>query len=253
MSTSRPSFIELIQINPEVVTQCRDSSKAELARGTPNRIFDGFPILLPQNKLDNLIKKFEKIFSKIKPITIPDEVDDPAQLLINHDKKKIFIWQREVIKIGCYELLGQNGQIKNEIVELLEWHPYAINICDIVCAYVGAVNQFLADKLNILFKEKGSAFSAICQFVNQNYRKWVLEELAHFSDKPDERDAKVQQSKFIKIKRLPKEKPAVAVGLAVGFTVTLAAIGYALFSSSSTRNPQQNKPGEKPVPKGIGP
>lgn len=150
-----------------------------------NRIFDDFPCLLPKETLQNLTKQFKSILTTVTP-----HADDSEKYTLDQkDKNTVLAFEKEIISIGISELLDKKGNIKNELIQLLNWEPYkkkltatryvlTEEIVSIMCAYVGAVNTIIMYHSDELVKINLPAFLATSTYVNPEYRKWIEESLS---------------------------------------------------------------------------
>ena len=164
MYTPKTNLINILRFefenNPQKMDQCLKDSHMKLKNQLTNRVFDTFPLLLP-NPDFSLFKQFFK------------------QILCSPTQNKMDLkqFEKDLAKIACEELLEANGVLKNDLIEMLKWPDYAdkMDTYQLICAYVGVVNSYVTSELSSDINEKQDTFTTIMQFVNPNYGKWVLE------------------------------------------------------------------------------
>ena len=173
MSIARPSIV-LKQLeaefkkNPETKKHCialsRTALQADYATG---RVFDKFPGLLPEEQIQSLCNEFEVFFKEAKPTR---DVGDRFVFSQEQDRKALNAWETKIAKIACEELLDAEGHILPEITQLLEWRPdlSQTQVCCIMSAFVGTVNQEVSRRLAELLKKNEKSFLAFCGYVNQS-------------------------------------------------------------------------------------
>lgn len=179
--------------------------------GNRKRIFDHFPCLLPREDISQFETKFSEILSDI-PVTISLNLDN--ELVLHHklSQLQLMSWEKGIIKLAAEALLDTNRGIKQEILDLLGWENQlnSAEIHDIICAYVGAVNQVvIGANANTTYQ---SALAIACGYITKNYGQWVDDVL----NRPT-------------LSRLSDNK-----GMAIGLTAGAAIVGLTLFSMVAT-------------------
>ena len=166
-------FLKILhEANLNTINQLRESKNNLQQEGTRARIFDEFPCLLPKENIETLGLELREITNNIiwlKQLNYRYYLANPL------DEEKIRVWHTKVILMGCTELLNEYGDIKPEIVNILEWNVYLTRqaICDILTAYVSAINQeIFKDYCN----QEPHVLSAILHFITENYDVWTADE-----------------------------------------------------------------------------
>lgn len=257
MSTPRFSLCNILKRefkNPTKRNIACDSAK-NILQDHPElatRIFDKFPCLLHKNELAELTNQFRDIFMELDSSSI-SETEDGVDLALEADKKNITAWEKKIADIAIAELLDENGTIKNELIELLEWQDFQNElrspalICSIVCAYLGAINQVIIHNLSKELANRSDIFLAVCGYVNKNCRTWVnhqiFESKEGLSTVKEEKYSKIQYHKILhwpnETFSFEKNQPGVFVVL--GAVAAAAAILF--FKKSISEN--DNTVGEK--------
>ena len=168
-------FIKILQdSDKKIIEKCRESKNCLQNEGDRVRIFDHFPCLLPNDEINSLGTKFKAICDNIKVIT---EIKYKYFLTNRYEKESIKQWCRNIIKIGCTELLNNDGWIKQEIVHLLDWKAILSQkaISDIMNAYVSAIHQAILK--DYCKTDEPRVLAAILHFINENNEQWVTDEL----------------------------------------------------------------------------
>ena len=89
--------------NPIIKKKCLAKFKNKELR---NRVFDDL-LILPSQLINYLAKKFSSIYNKVK---IPEiEIDHPLELLSSSVKNEMIVFEKEIVKKGCQELLNDDG------------------------------------------------------------------------------------------------------------------------------------------------
>lgn len=255
MQSSRLTLVEILLqefTDPEVKKKCLESSLMRIRQGITTRAFDDFPSLLTQSELTDIAHDFQIIFEQITNV---HETDNGILLGNLIDQISVQNWEKIIAIKACKELLDNEGKVKSEIVDLLGWEKYIgqVNNCDVVCAYVAAVNHLAMLNLVSLIQENQMKFTAVCDYVNSNYRGWIKEvmQISGFSIDP-KHEAKIERTNLQKILYFPIEHPAVGIG--IGITALLLAgltvAGILLFGGKPPIEKQnkvhENKRSESP-------
>jgi hypothetical protein len=250
MSTSRTSLYTILQRefkNPDIKKRACESSK-NILKNHPElttRIFDNFPCLISQNQLNALTTELQEILLLISESGVAI-LNNKMELLNELDKKKIIKWEKKIASIAIAELLTEKGHIQKEILELLEWQNCTkeLNsselISSIICAYVGAVNQVIIQKLSKEFELNGNVFLGICSFVNKHCHEWVIDRLdasGFIIQTPEIKKEKYIKLKYDNIIRWPIEKPQPGVFIVLGAIATAAA--FLFFKKLPGENAQE--------------
>lgn len=253
MQSSRQTFIETLRRefeDADVKTKRIQSSLLKISQGEVTRMFDDYPSL-SQDELITISQNFKTIFAKIEKI---DTAGDKIQLADMIDKTALTDWEKNIAVIACDELLDSNGKIKSEIIALFGWekHINEINNSDLVCAYVGAINHLAMSNLDGLIEENLTRYTAVCNYVNPNYRSWIKEVMGSLNLPVDLRhENKADSLSFRDILDYPLKHPAVGVGIGLGVTgVLLAGLaigGMLFFSRNSSAGGQLNLPTHNPL------
>lgn len=159
-----------------------DNAKRKVSDpGLIARVFDDFPCLLPMPLIDKLSASFKFILQQT-PMEAILKTDDGFVLSNEKTRASIISWENTIIRIACAELLNNKGQIKAEIMHLLQWEKSFSReeIRSIVWAYVGSVNQVIISNYQ---GELPTIFSAVLDFITKNYGQWVTAELEKFNPK----------------------------------------------------------------------
>ncbi|OGT47807.1 MAG: hypothetical protein A3E83_03010 [Gammaproteobacteria bacterium RIFCSPHIGHO2_12_FULL_41_20] len=180
MAQARQSFISILSAaftaDPGLQNRCcRESIKALNNSGLTMRIFDEFPCLLPEEDIKELSDRFSSILNLVQLRS----QGDVNTFTTENDVLMVEAWERKITKIGIAELLGKDGQIKPEIASLLTWplaQPQA-RIYEIVCAYVGAINQVVIANIMEEIDRVPDKPQVIFDYINKHYSQWVVDEL----------------------------------------------------------------------------
>lgn len=246
MSLPRTSVIDILQAefkNPEVRAQCHSSVRSWVNRDATTRLFNGFPCLISPELLRHLSNQFLRIFQQIDDLNINGEF----KLTNDEDAQKLLLWIKEIIGIGIAELLNKSGTIKSELLDVLDLTAYKdkIDAADLLSAFVGLINEYIVKRSEEQLRLHFNRFSAVCSFVNRNYRTWIIEQLDQSGYVFVSRyEAKKDSFHFRDILQWP-EKPIVKTGM-IAFIGTVAALAiYSLFNKEKPETPVDAKPSEE--------
>lgn len=237
MDARQLSFLDILTeafIDPAIMALCRKSSKERIARGIVSRAFDDFPELVTLSELENITRQFHDIFTKINNARIPSE---GLPELNQTDKDNLRQFESAIAKKALKELLNSDGKVKKELEVLLEWEN-CINRIDnssLICAFVGALNHLAILRLATQIELEREKFTAVCDFVNSNYRNWVQAVMIEADCRIDPLPAKNRDNDILyKILTFPKEHKEITIALGLGGSLLIAgiAIGALLFKSS---------------------
>lgn len=227
MISARGAFYEhlLNEFSKEgVYNTCLESSLKQLKGELTTRLFDDFPPLLTEPEIDLIAGRLKQILITINHVK---KTSHGIELVYYQDRAAIKQWQLNIIQKGCEALLGDDGQICNDLIELLGWQDYRnkIDNCILVCAFAHGIHQAiipkLADFINVNCQD---AYSAVCHLIHTQVSTWVIDT---FKRKNIPYDEKYEKSIFDS----PNLKFAIGVG--AGATVlgigSLAALGILFF------------------------
>lgn len=172
----RPYSSSLVQLLQGVDAAILEEAKRHLAEaGQRKRIFDTFPCLLPSNSIHQLRDHFRRVLAGI-PAEYVVMTDDGPELQDARSRRRIMSFEKEIINITCTELLDGNDNIKPEILDVLQWDKVLKDeeVFDVICAFVGAINQ------EVIYQEEGVSphmLAAVCAYITCHYGDWIKEVL----------------------------------------------------------------------------
>lgn len=249
MSNARETFIEIpretfIEIVKEdfkdtsIKNKCIEASREKILKGQADRAFDSFPHLTPNSELKILFNEFTKTLSRIRP--------NKHYTLNDNEKLNISALERSIVRKACFELLDSDGQLKDELLQLLGWDDLKnkLDASVLVYAFVSAIHQQLTENLfkSGSIKKYGEAYKTLYHFVNPNFTKWIIEEMKSANYKYDNSYyEQVERSNFDKILSLPVERPVETMGVIAGVAAAVA-VGITLFTTLVANNSKQEKP-----------
>lgn len=172
MMGHRSSLIMTLQSDEKLC----DTVKAKLlTAGDRLRLFDDIPDLLPTNTIINLAEEFNAIIQQIDVDDIGQQ-DGDLTLVTLSDKRNIFLWERKIIRLACHELLNLQRGLKQELLQLLQQRSplNATAVYQIVCAYVGAINQAVMGECA---HKPVATLPVALNFITRHYGQWITEEL----------------------------------------------------------------------------
>lgn len=248
MSGSRTSLYYSLQKsfkNSETKKRSCHSAKSIL-KDRPElatRIFDKFPCLLPENHIATLKDQFLNIFSSIKDSSIEENING-IELINEKDKKKLFQFEKKIADIAIAELLTIDGQIKPELIKILEWEAFEKQlhstslICAIISAFIGAVNQVIIQQLATEMQKRTFVFGAVCDYINKNLHYWVVDRLdsAGYIITGPKSQYESDKWNYEKILTWPIENPQPGVFVVLTAVATAAAILF--FKKSKDQAPE---------------
>ena len=158
--------------DPEIKQRCLQAKKKLLRGDTRVRIFDDFPCLLPQNDIAALTTRLLKFLSESRSIR---KTSSGIQVASLSDVLIIRQLQKDIARIGCVDLLDEKGEIKKEIMKLLEWegHLNREQTGEVLRAYVGSVNQVMMEHSSAMLEKNSTTLMGLCDCINKNYGKWT--------------------------------------------------------------------------------
>lgn len=180
MQSDRSSLREILR---EIKQEVRDDAKQKLNDpGQIMRVFDGFPPLISMDLLAYFLLSFQNILQRI-PLSSIAQNDDGLYLEDEHVRNAIIAFMKTIIHMAQRELLNENNNIKEDVCAWLQWPPISSSqVVSIICAYVGKMNQDIMYKMNKEamgrpVKEIDIILPAVFNYMNNNYKAWVEEEL----------------------------------------------------------------------------
>lgn len=228
MSGSRISLIEQLKKyfeDENIKSTCLTSSRLKINNRFANRVFDDFPNLLQTDDITFMKDSYEKILSTLK-------FSSKDLTLRKTDQEKIMQWEKKFIFIACTELLNDQDQIKSELLDLLEWNDLKnkFTVSDIICAFVGTINQQTMNELKPVIENDLLAHGAICNFINPNYRRWVVD----FLHKNSTIKEKLHHMGLKDIFNIPNKHPITTA--ATLSMVAAASTGLTFYAAYKTAN-----------------
>lgn len=245
MSMTRFATIRLLTqqfSDPLLKTKCIESAQYKLAHQLSTRVFDEFPPLLPPSMMNELSDELHSMLCEIDAFTNINEED---YLLPKDEQRVVNQSIKALARTGIEQLLDTDGKIKQELIDLLQWHPYknTLNSCDILCAFVVSTYHLLLtnDPLqHLINNDLHTASVAMLNFMNQDqhYRDCVIESMNEAGIPYSEKEKPSYLSDILALR--PAQKAALAVGL-LGGLAAAASIGIAFFVSANHKkeDPQE--------------
>ena len=229
--------------NSKVREKACHSSKNILTKHSEltNRIFDHFPCLITEKQLSNKIEQLKEIISNIEESSVSDKMiltDEVA-------KTKITLFEKAIAKMAVDELLTYEEKLKPEIIKLLDWEEFEkelnkpTTIYNILCAYVGGVNQVLIEHFGKKPEKSNEVYAAFCHHINKNSHDWILDKLDPEGDIVKcYREGNLNKKwNYEKILKWPIEPPQP--GVLVVLTAVAAAAAYLFFKKSPEEKPNE--------------
>ena len=241
MSKSRDNFINIVTaafLNPETKAKCLNTCKNISQHAIAARAFDEFPCLLPEIEINQLKKEFLGILRNAKPSPFSDA---GYQLIEYKDIRAVETLEKKIAAIGYAELIDVNTQkIKDSIIKLLEWDKDKINLCDILCAYVGAINQDILHGLLSDIEKHNDTFTACCSHITKNYHLWAAEVLKLHGHVVESAPARINLENNSAYLYKSINRQDIAIGAAAAsILVTGLLSGFFLFNQ--VKNRRKNK------------
>lgn len=236
MSDTRSDFTRILEEkfqDAKLKKLCQDTSKNCLENKDVSRAFDHLPDFLPEAVLVDDCRKFENMLLQIK------SVDKDYQLVEKKNKTQITAYIKSLTELACKELLDKKGQVKKDIITLLDWEKYkeVIPAQNIVCAFIAGVNMSIAKRLADFIDKHEVAYQAYATYVNRNCLRWAKETLRDkgfsFGGGLDEKEG---TSHVLEIIRLPTKKQAAVLGGVLAGVAAVAWIGLTLFGAMANRD-----------------
>jgi hypothetical protein len=242
MAQARSSGIVKILKNafakdPDLKKICISSSAGALKEAHQlARIFDNFPCLLEKQYIESLSERFLRTLKKLPANTSTES------LLPSVVQAEMETLEKEIAGMGCAELLGADGFVDADLAELLEWKREQISqldICTMLCAYVGAINaKMMFTKQEELIEKFPNTGPILFNFANKNYARWTLSTLKESKRVCDPRVLEsINPSIFKEILFFPVKHPVVGLamgGLAFGVMYGLFHLAKQLSTPSQT-------------------
>ncbi len=173
------SLIELLKNEFKDVTlekNCKNNARKALQQGMATRIFDKFPDIISPDDLKIFIEECKNLLTDIDSESIVEK-DNKFIFTEEDDKNRMFEWQMRIIEKGAAELLDQKADVKFEFLTLLGLKNFKIAPNEILCSYVGIINQYIAHSFekhsNHLIKSNAHVYNMIFYYVNKHYGNWT--------------------------------------------------------------------------------
>lgn len=235
MSTSRTFLIPFLENefkDGDKKKKYQEAVKKKILSNYQNRLFDDFDVLASSDSLTQFKLAFKEICADVPQV----DADDLSTLLLARNKKAIEQMERQIAQLACNELLNDDGELKPELLTLLNCAQTPLRNGDIVCAYVAALNHLIMKA--VAGDAKCDAIGpVVCNFLNSNkrYGIWVKEEMSKKGHQ-----AKFDPNAIIReIVYLPIEKPEIFFSIMGGVAAAISA-GFMLASIFAKANQKQS-------------
>jgi len=162
-----------MQGRAEFIPTLVSDKRSYLEEGLSGRTFNAFPQLVSKQQVSAFAVLFAGIYSIENSIT---------QEAIQH-------WFKEITVEACRQILDGYGQIKWELIELLEWESLEYcylnsHIQKLLHSYVHTVLQQASQQLKTVIDSKPAGFySAFTHYVTQFADRWIEEVLVQTQQK----------------------------------------------------------------------
>lgn len=169
MQSRRPYLLALLETaDSESLAKYRKTNKILDNASLRARIFDEFPILLPDMIIEKLGIEFRQICEAVKSVRVTDK---GLEITRQSDINKINAWVLKVIDKGMIELLDSEKKINSELAAILHWrqHLNPQEIAEILCSYVNNINQAMVKYTG----ESSINTGAVWNYITQHYRSLI--------------------------------------------------------------------------------
>lgn len=226
-------------LDPSKKKLCQDESRRAIANQNINRIFDYFECLAP----DEIIKEYAEEYFKIsKSITkTRNQEGEPLALELNQINATNNLL-RKIIKTGIFELLDKPNHIREDLVNILNWHDITdqIDQVDLLCAFTGAIFQIIYDKYRANIEENNQTCACIEMHINKEYKKLIIAVLLEYNY-----ITKYEAEKKLHIVMSKNENifksPVVTASIVTLSLAALAGLAFGIFSLVRANTTNQDK------------
>lgn len=201
--------------------------KNKFLKGQTNRLFDDFKQMVSDSTLMVLSITFQRFFQKIKFNL--QQTDELSKLTFS-DRENIKYWVKSVADLACQHLFDpETKAIDQDLLYFLGLLEFSnkVNKADLVCAYIGAVMQQMAQEHGFteIISEKPIVFSSVCNYLNLIYRQCALQAM---------KANHIQNNDFLL--KNPQHKPFLSAtstksAIGIGILGGLIGLGFTVFKT----------------------
>lgn len=223
MPNTKITFVDIVTTNyvsSDIKTKCISESRKRILQHHEDRAFDEFSYLIDTQKQNELTTCFLRILENF-----PKMDEKFWQFTLK-------AFQKHIAEIGCTSLFESNGKVKPELICLLKWEDLQdnINTLNLLCGFIGAVNQQILSQPEIIqaVQNDRESFAMLSSYCNREYRNWAMSKLKALNIPYTDLN---QSAPLREILAYTRNNPGTTKSV-LGAAAVLIGIGLGFFASS---------------------